>query len=272
MTEWAGSSVIYDNHTLYIKYRDISKEQIYGAINDVMRTHAPHCRYIVNVVDNNKYSKDSHSTHAFLHVSDRRVYDMFLDGDLPSPQYTLSPQQIDQKRLAILEYNEDNPEFDPACIQIDNIAYLNLEGAMVALVDKSIYLHNILKCAAHGPKNIDITTLRNIFIPYSKSRDRYYPRVHITKKGVCYVAFDPASQDAAFALHMTRKTCLKLAGRTCTLFFTHATVDDNHITDILVRPLINNNGRVKWNSSAASVPKKEEGVVGNVYDILSNKK
>jgi hypothetical protein len=56
----------------------------------------------------------------------------------------------------------------------------------------------------------------------------HYPNVTGTKDGYFYIAFDPHTKDAMFALHMTKKYLYYKDGKEHTLFFDYAKKRDGY--------------------------------------------
>ncbi len=171
------------------------------------------------------------------------------------PPYTLTPAQIEAKRLKIIHDNEGKAGFDEKLIEIPTTAHLCVDRAMVTPVEPKFMPH-ILKSKG-VPQWITPQDLKSHFAPYASDnttiQDRFikglrieeaYPFVNINPEGVAFIIFDPRTHDAQFALHMMRKVTLSKTDAdghllTVTLLFGHSFRTDR---DLMVD--INQRGRV----------------------------
>jgi len=161
------------------------------------------------------------------------------------PPYQLTEQQIAEKRAKIIEDNNGKPGFDPKLIDIPSLAHLSVYRAMACPVDYK-FMPNILKCKG-VPEWITKDDLKMQFSPYAtdstsikertvKGRrvDETYPFVNINEDRVAFIIFDPSTNDALFALHMTKKLVITKrdgngALHTATLMFGHSYRTDRDI-------------------------------------------
>lgn len=167
------------------------------------------------------------------------------------PPIKLTPQQIEDKKRKIIEYNENKPDFDPNLIKVEEYFYLNIDRAGAKPVDPK-YMPNILRCT-NVPSWVtpldlkmrfkmfatDSVTMHERSIKGRKIQEQY-PFININAENIAFVIFDPSTYDAYFALHMMKKTVIIKSNNqggtnTCTLVFTHSFRTDRDIMTTLGR-------------------------------------
>lgn len=169
------------------------------------------------------------------------------------PPYTLTEQQIQQKKSKIISDNEGKQDFNPLLVEIPKIAYLTVDRAKVPILDTK-FMPNILKCK-DIPMWVTKEDIKTQFSPYasdSKSiHERFikghrveeaYPFVTINEQCICFIIFDPQTHDGQFCLHMMRKTIITKKTQqntlnTVTLIFGHSfRTDRDMMADINQQP------------------------------------
>jgi hypothetical protein len=176
-----------------------------------------------------------------------------LEPLIKLPPYTLTEEQIENKKQKIITDNSGKQDFDISLVKIASTAYLSIDRAIITKLENK-YMPNILKCV-HVPNWISKDDIKQKFIPYvsdSKTiQDRNikgrrfketYPFVNINNDGVAFIIFDPSTHDAQFALHMTKKLVFQKYDKnnkllSTTLRFGHSyRTDRDTMTDINKRP------------------------------------
>jgi len=175
-----------------------------------------------------------------------------LDPLMVLPPYHLTKEQVAEKRAKIITENEGKSNFNPEMVEIPDVAYFNVDRAMVTPVDPK-FMSNILKCKGI-PDWITKEDLKLQFSPYASDsitlQERYvkgrcveetYPFVNINDDRVAFIIFDPSTHDAQFALHMMKKTIItkKFSDgiKSATLIFGHSyRTDRDMMADISQKP------------------------------------
>lgn len=143
-----------------------------------------------------------------------------LDPLMTLPPYTLTEEQVAQKREQIIAANEGKEDFDPAFVCVPREAYFSVDSAVCYPVDNK-YMSHILKCK-DVPLWATKEDLKTQFAPFASDHttkhermikgrriEETYPFVNINDDRVAFIIFDQATHDAQFALHMMKKTVLK---------------------------------------------------------------
>lgn len=169
------------------------------------------------------------------------------------PPYSLTPEQIAEKRDKIIADNEGKYGFDVSIVEIPDHAHLVVDRAMATPVDAK-YMPNILKCK-NIPDWVTKEDLKIQFAPYASDSETHqerfikgrrveetYPFVNINDDRVGFIIFDASTNDALFALHMMKKTCIRKtmpdnSVHSTTLIFGHSfRTDRDLMADISQRP------------------------------------
>lgn len=167
------------------------------------------------------------------------------------PPYFLTDQQVEEKRCKIIETNKDNPDFDPAMVNVSNECNFRVQPAVVCCLE-SKFMHNILRTknvpewvserdlkTAFTPFASDSTTLHTRFVKGRKIEE-CYPFVSISPdERTAFVVFDPSTTNAQFALHMMKKTLVrrKNPDEEMILFFSHSYRSDRDAIALMTQPV-----------------------------------
>lgn len=191
----------------------------------------------------------------------------------------LTKEQINERYDKIKKSKEDfNPNDVP-----DKVVF-SIERAGVNQVEYK-FMHNVLKCKRVHP---DITSndIKLLFTPYvSDSVTKYekvvkgkkivesYPFINSNNDGTFYIIFDPATTNAQFALHMTKKTILKKNNKDITIIFTHSyktekdVIFDNRKMVNIVKT-VNKKYPKKYENNSRKQVEKVKTKSNNSFDLL----
>lgn len=158
------------------------------------------------------------------------------------PPYVLTEEQIEEKRLKIIEENTGKKGFEPEKVTVAPESHLYVARAAAFPLDRK-FMPNILK-TKNVPNWITAKDLKAQFSPYASDNKTLqervikgtsvwepYPFVNFNDDRVAFVVFDPSTNDAQFALYMMRKTVITKqhsSGKTFThtLIFGHSYCKD----------------------------------------------
>jgi hypothetical protein len=168
-----------------------------------------------------------------------------MDDECPTIKKYLEPivklqgYKLDDKQKTMLKdqmietAKHDGTYREGMTFEINDFENFEVSSAFVYQVEDNL-CDNIL-CARKIPTTINETMLKNFFTPYVsdsktkvKRRQRgqmvqdTYPFVTINNERIAFVTFDPKTNDAQFALLMTKKVEMNDAGKPVTLIFTHS--------------------------------------------------
>lgn len=156
-----------------------------------------------------------------------------LDPLISLPPYELTEEQIEAKRHEILARNRGKEDFEPSLVEIPKFAYFTVDRARCEALDKK-YMAHILKCR-DVPNWLSKEELKKYFTPFvsdcktlqkrtikGQTISEAYPFVNINNDRVAFIIFDSSTNDASFALHMTKKSIFTNGTETATLVFNHS--------------------------------------------------
>ena len=293
-------SMYYDNHTLYVRTGSATYDQILEIFNKAIITYENNnnltvsCQCRVNLLKN----KEGESLGvAYVHISNPEIFHMILgknsDGserisyiDSAPPtqkEFTItdSTNWADWDDDDIVTTNKIPIQLEPLIVlppyKLNNeqFNYLGVSRAYITDLE-SKYMPNILKCL-HVPKWITKDDIKNKFIPYvsdsetlqdrtikGKRFKETYPFVNINDNRVAFIIFDPSTNDARFALYMTkklffRKVLPKNNVMKTTLFFGHSyrTDRDKIVTKVKQSKEVTNVDTVVANNNRFHIFEKE---------------
>ena len=245
-----------DTHTFFIKCGNFTDEEIKKTFENALdktckklNQNIP-CIFYVNIIKNKE--NDSLGI-GFVFISNSAVYHMLCGNN---PDGTKRVEQIDDPnwapknlsfnrsfdkpfKLADISWADEADEdeklicpkiqvFLEPLMVLEPINGVNLSiepGILLDLDQKSI--HNVLKCK-NVPENVTPDQLKSHFQPFSN--DKNFPIVTINEHRVGFIIFDYKTNEARFALNLTRKIVIN----NNTLVFFHANNrDENYIRDVI---------------------------------------
>lgn len=228
--------MLADHHTLWLCYsEDLGETPLFEAVLDVMTKAAniiPNCdkRFKLNYVRSHGES----AKHSYLWLADERIYAALLgfklDGSPNIEQRLVSKHQDDfsgmtAEQMLLASGDCDswaNEDDEYVTVELDKILDLKVTDPKftidrAAVHDTRLMIHrfpgiivNMLFVANLVPW-VTEANIRESFIQYSTSANGFYPSVEIfnhpnPKLGrSATIIFDPQTEDARFALLMTKK-------------------------------------------------------------------
>lgn len=243
--------MMYDNHTLYVRYYSATLDQLKVIFNNALinynKNHNKNteCSFYYNlIIDRNGESYGI----AFIYVSNSQVYNMILGKN---PNGTERIKYLKEKKTKIIDKkinwgdSDDDDEIigevrleplmslESLINEQGDLFNINVSRAMInKLEDK--YVSNILK-TKKIPNWVDALMIKNIFAPFASDNKTQhsrvikgkkifdtYPFININKEGICFVIYDIKTTDAQFALHMLKKITLTKDDNSITLIFNHS--------------------------------------------------
>lgn len=147
--------------------------------------------------------------------------------------------------------NKDNPHFNPDTIEIPESLPFTVDRAATVQINVK-QLPHVLK-AVNIPQNITAGDLKNLFSPFASdpntlyhwkvmgvASNEPYPYVYLDKNRTASIIFDPKTNDAEFALFLTKQTPVKGVDRngrpiSTTIWFSHSFVVDRDVPKEITR-------------------------------------
>lgn len=196
---------IYDSHTLFVLHKGKNENQIkcyfYKLLPQNITTN-----FIVQMV----YDKiGNYIGHCFVYVTNSEAFEYLikLKEKVKEIKIIELPPGIVIKKESSLIGHHSWYELENSCeiTSSEEDITLYYDRAFISPIDTTIYHHNALR-SKNVPHWVTKNMLEKIFKQFSNSPN--YPLVNISNfpnGRIAFVTFDPNTNDANFALHMTKK-------------------------------------------------------------------
>lgn len=234
-----GKYNIYDSHTLFVLHNGHTEEQIKQHFQDLLNKFGLnlknlHTKFIVQIV----YDKNNKVIgHCFVYVTNPKAFEALIKlkeqalTPITISQATVidtnKPKESSDCHHSWSELIKSEPEYT-VIEQVPNTIYY--DRAFISPIDQNIYNNNTLK-STNVPFWISESILRKVFSQFSNNPN--YPTVNIlnfVNGRMAFVSFDPESNDANFALHMTKKMNLSDGDKQACLIWYHSYNNQNKDT------------------------------------------
>lgn len=234
-----GKYNIYDNHTLFVLHNGKKEEQIKEYFQELLNKSGLnlknlHTKFIVQIV----YDKNNNVIgHCFVYVTNSKAFEALIKLKEQTPLISNSVVEVLNDNVSpklghhswhdLVNSEPDYSIVTESNINTDTIYY---DRAFISPVDNNMYNNNTLK-STNIPFWVNEVMLRKIFSQFSNNVN--YPIINIlnfVNGRMAFVSFDPESNDANFALHMTKKMNLSDGDKTACLIWYHSYNNQNKDT------------------------------------------